>query len=99
MDVSGSTQGAGTVVTAGEVPQHKVVYGRHADTRKRPVRSGYSVANPLALKPFSFLKFSTGRAYKNGLSRYGIGCDGRKNHRHSRRYYCPGDWHGRARDE
>ena len=39
-EVSGSTRGAGTTVTAGEVPQLKVVSGRHSDTRKRPVRSG-----------------------------------------------------------
>ena len=44
--MSGSTRGAGTAVTAGEVPQLKVVSGRHLDTRKRPVGSGYSVANP-----------------------------------------------------
>jgi hypothetical protein len=31
---SGSTQGAGSAVTAGEVPQHKVVSGRHSNTRK-----------------------------------------------------------------
>ena len=42
--MSGSTRGAGTAVTAGEVPQLKVVSGRHSDTRERPVRSGYSVA-------------------------------------------------------
>ena len=39
-EVSGSTRGAGTAVTAGEVPQLKVVSGRHSDRRKRPVRSG-----------------------------------------------------------
>ena len=39
-EVSGLTRGAGTAVTAGEVPQHKVVSGRHSDTRKRPVRRG-----------------------------------------------------------
>ena len=49
-EVSGSTRGAGTAVTAGEVPQLKVVSGRHSDTRERPVRSGYSVANPKALQ-------------------------------------------------
>ena len=49
-EVSGSTQEAGTAVTAGEVPQLKLVSGRHSDTRKRPVRSGYSVANPKALQ-------------------------------------------------
>ena len=38
--------GAGTAVTAGEVPQLKVVSCRHSDTRKRPVRSGYP--NPKA---------------------------------------------------
>ena len=52
MEVSGSTRtrGAGTAVTAGEVPQLKVASGRHSDTRKRPVRSGCSVANPKALQ-------------------------------------------------
>ena len=38
-EVSGSTRGAGTAVTAGEVPQSKVVSVRHLDTRKRPIRS------------------------------------------------------------
>ena len=49
-EVSGSTRGAGTAITAGEVPQLKVVSGRHSDTPKRPVTSGYSVANPKALQ-------------------------------------------------
>jgi hypothetical protein len=31
-EMSGSTRGARTVVTAGEVPQHKVVSDRHSDT-------------------------------------------------------------------
>ncbi len=33
--VNPPTQGAGSAVTAGEVPQHKVVSGCHSDTRKR----------------------------------------------------------------
>ena len=49
-EVSVSTRGVGTAVTAGEVPQLKVVSGRHSNTRKRPVRTGYSVANPQALQ-------------------------------------------------
>ena len=43
-EVSGSTRGAGTAVTAGGVPQLKVVSGRHSNTRKRPFRSGVAQA-------------------------------------------------------
>ena len=49
-EVSGSTRGAGTAVTADEVPQHKAVSGRHSDMWKCPARSGYSVANPKVLQ-------------------------------------------------
>ena len=41
-------RGRPAAVTAGEVRQKKVVSCRHSHTRKRPVKSGYSVANPNA---------------------------------------------------
>ena len=75
--MSGSTWGAGTAVTAGEVPQLKVVSGRHSDTQKRPVRSGApwltrrrcstTQALPFVYPPSKSLCFTPGgrgRAYR-----------------------------------